>query len=187
VRYFRITVRGEPWRSWVSVSQPDIRTLTTASCLFKIALHAGRNSHRSGLIKTSTPAEHGGVCFCTPLPPDFFGLTISGPQHSVPSNWGFQMSVRLRAALFAMIAVAVVSVLPKIDRPETAFDETDAPTVQAVVMTEDASSKYISSEAASAPIPFARTCNAQVRVMFPYTNQSSDSRQLREPLSTLRC
>jgi hypothetical protein len=97
------------------------------------------------------------------------------------------MSARLRAALFAMIAVVVVSVLPKIDLPETAFDESDAPTVQAVVMTEAASSKCISSEAASALIPFSRTCNAQVRVMFPYTNQSSDSRQLREPLSTLRC
>ena len=86
-----------------------------------------------------------------------------------------------------MMAVAAMSVLPRVDLPETAFDETDAPTVQAVVMTEVASSKCISSEAASAPIPFVRTCNAQVRVMFPYTNQSSDSRQLREPLSTLRC
>jgi hypothetical protein len=99
------------------------------------------------------------------------------------------MSARLRtASLFALIAVAVVSALPKIDLPETAFDETDAPTIQAVVMTEDASLKGISSGATSAPIPFARTCNAQVRIISPaYTNLSSDSRQFRDPLSTLRC
>jgi hypothetical protein len=98
------------------------------------------------------------------------------------------MSARLRAAsLFALIAVAAVSALPKIDLPETAFDETDAPTIQAVVMTETASSKCISSAAVSARTPFTRTCNAQVRIIFPYTNQSSDSRQFQEPLSTLRC
>jgi hypothetical protein len=117
-----------------------------------------------------------------------FRLTTSQTEHSVPSNWGFQMSARLRAAsLFTLIAVAAMSALPKIDLPETAFDETDAPTVQAVVATEAASSKRISSEAASAPIRFARTCNAHVRIVFPYTNQAIDLRQLREPLSTLRC
>jgi hypothetical protein len=99
------------------------------------------------------------------------------------------MSARLRAvSLFALIAVAAVSALPRIDLPETAFDETDAPTIQAVVVTEAVSSKCISSGAASAPIPFARTCDAQVRTISPaYTNHSSDSRQFREPLSTLRC
>jgi hypothetical protein len=35
------------------------------------------------------------------------------------------MSARLRvASLFALIAVAAVSALPKVDLPETAFDET---------------------------------------------------------------
>ena len=98
------------------------------------------------------------------------------------------MSARFWAAsLFALIAVAAVSALPRIDLPETAFDETDAPTIQAVVMTETASSKCISSAAVSARIPFTRPCNAQVRIIFPYTNQSSDSRQFQEPLSTLRC
>jgi hypothetical protein len=98
------------------------------------------------------------------------------------------MSARLRAAsLFALIAVAAMSALPRIDLPETAFDETEAPTIQPVVMTETASSKCISSVAASARMPFTRMCNAQVRIMFPYTNQSSDSRQFRETLSTLRC
>jgi hypothetical protein len=98
------------------------------------------------------------------------------------------MSARLRAAsLFTLIAVAAVSALPKVDLPETAFDETDAPTIQAVIVTEAASSKCISSGAASA-IPFARTRNAQVRIISSANiNQSSDSRQLREPLSTLRC
>jgi hypothetical protein len=87
-----------------------------------------------------------------------------------------------------MIAVAAVSALPKIDLPETAFDETDVPTIQAVVMTEVASSECISSGAASVPMPFARTGNAQVRNISPaYTNQSSDSCQFREALSILRC
>jgi hypothetical protein len=94
------------------------------------------------------------------------------------------MSARFWTALFTMIAVAAVLALPRIDLPETAFDETDVPTIQAVVMTETASSKCISSEAPSAPTPFARICNAQIRIISPaYTNQSSD----RELLSTLRC
>jgi hypothetical protein len=99
------------------------------------------------------------------------------------------MSARLRAAsLFALIAVAAVSVLPKIDLPETAFDETDIPTIQAVVTTAAASSKCISSWAASEPIPFARTRKARVRSISPaYTAQSSDSRQFREPFCILRC
>jgi hypothetical protein len=33
MRYFAITVRGEPWRSWVSVSATDVWTLTTAVLL----------------------------------------------------------------------------------------------------------------------------------------------------------
>jgi hypothetical protein len=98
------------------------------------------------------------------------------------------MSARLLAAsLFALIAVAAVSALPKIDLPETAFDETDAPTVQAIVVTKAASSKCISYGAVAAPMRFEKTRDAQVRIIFPYTNQSSDSRQFREPLSTLRC
>ena len=77
------------------------------------------------------------------------------------------MSARLRAAsLFALIAVAAVSALPRIDLPETAFDETDVPTIQAVAMTEAPSSKCISSGAASAP---------------------NNSRQFRELLGALRC
>jgi hypothetical protein len=90
-------------------------------------------------------------------------------------------------SLFALIVVATVSVLPKIDLPETAFDETDAPTMLAVV-TEVASSKCISSAATSAPVLFARECNAQVSIISPaYRTQSSDSRQFREPITTLRC
>jgi hypothetical protein len=114
---------------------------------------------------------------------------FSGAMHSIVlSNWGAQVSARLRAALFAMIAVAAVSVLPKVDLPETAFDETDAPTVQAVVMTEAASSKSISSGAASAPIPFALAGNAQVRIISAaHTKQLSVSRQFQEAPSTLRC
>jgi len=97
------------------------------------------------------------------------------------------MSARLRAAsLFALIAVAAISALPKIDLPETAFDETDAPTIQAVLMTEAASSKCIASGAASEPMPFA--CTRKVRIISAaYTSQSSNPRQVQVPLSTFRC
>jgi hypothetical protein len=98
------------------------------------------------------------------------------------------MSARLLAAsLFALIAVVAVSALPKVDIPETAFDETNTPTIQAVVITKTASPKSISSGAVLAPILFARTCKAQARIISPaYTNQSSDSHRF-NPLSTLRC
>ena len=118
----------------------------------------------------------------------FFLLTISGPEHSVQPISGASMSARvLAASLFALIAVAAVSTLPKIDLSETPYDETDAPTVQAIVVTKAASSKCIPSGAVASPIRFEKTCNAQARIIFPYTNQSSDSRQFRESLSTLRC
>jgi hypothetical protein len=98
------------------------------------------------------------------------------------------MSTRLRTVcLFVLFAVAALSALPKIDLPETAFDESDAPTVQAVI-TEAASSKCISPRAASAPILFERTCNAPVRIGSPeYTTRLSDLPQLPRPLSALRC
>ena len=97
------------------------------------------------------------------------------------------MRARLRAAsLFALIAVAAVSALPKVDLPETAFDETDAPTIQAVVMTEAASSKCISSEVASTLIPFFRT--RKVLIIPPaYSNQSGELGQFLERLTSLRC
>jgi hypothetical protein len=97
------------------------------------------------------------------------------------------MSARLRvASLFALIAVAAVSALPKIDLPETPFDETDAPTLQAVIVAEAACSKCISSGAASAPTPLARTRKVLI-IPTAYTNQPSDLRQFLERLSTLRC
>jgi hypothetical protein len=97
------------------------------------------------------------------------------------------MSARLLAAsLFALIAVAAVSALPKIDLPGTAFDETDAPTVQAVIVTKAGSSICVSSGAA-APTLFEKTCNAQVHMILSYPNELSDSREFRDPLSTLRC
>jgi hypothetical protein len=99
------------------------------------------------------------------------------------------MSARLRLVyLFVVFTVATMSALPKIDLPETAFDETDAPTVQAVVMTATASSRCRSCGPTSEPILFKRTCNAQVRVISPaHTNRSSDLCQVREPLSIIRC
>ena len=94
------------------------------------------------------------------------------------------MSSRLRAAaLFLLVAVAVLSVLPNIDLPETAFDETDTQISQAAVTTEADLSQCISLEAAFAPILFARTRTAWVRSIPP----ANESHQFRESLSTIRC
>jgi hypothetical protein len=99
------------------------------------------------------------------------------------------MLSRLRAAsLFALIAVVAVSILPKIDLPETAFDETDAPTIQAILTTKATSFRQCSpSRAASVPMAFARMPKARVRNISPaYTAQSSESRQFRA-ICILRC
>jgi hypothetical protein len=118
-----------------------------------------------------------------------FWLTTSDPEHSVLSSWGFQMSSRFRAAcLFALIAAAAVSILPKFDLPETAFDETDAPTVQTIITIEATSFRqYIPSRAASVLAPFARVARCHTGIISPaYTAQSSDSREFRAAC-ILRC
>ena len=99
------------------------------------------------------------------------------------------MLFRLRAAcLFALIVVAAVSILPKIDLPETAFDETDAPTIQTILTIKATSfHRCIRLRAASAPMAFARMAKARVRNISPaYTAQSSESQQFRA-ICILRC
>jgi hypothetical protein len=107
----------------------------------------------------------------------------------VLSSWGFQMSSRLWAAcLFALIAVAAVSILPKNDLPETTFDETDAPTIQTILTTKATSFQQgIPSRETSAEVPFARMAKARMCSISPvYTAQSSESRQF-QAICILRC
>jgi hypothetical protein len=117
-----------------------------------------------------------------------FQLTISRPELSVPSSWGFQMSSRLRtASLFALIAVAALSILPKIDLPETAFDETDRPTVQTILTTKATPFRqYGPSRTVCVPMAFAGMPKARVRNISPAYTQSSESRHFRA-ICILRC
>lgn len=114
-----------------------------------------------------------------------FQLTISRPEHSVLTNWGFQMSSLLRAAsLFVVIAAAAVLTLPKIDLPETAFNETDAPSIQAILTTTATSFQQCSSSrAVSGPMAFARMSKARGPAC---TAQSSGLPQFRT-ICILRC
>jgi hypothetical protein len=99
------------------------------------------------------------------------------------------MSSRLRAAcLFALIAVAAVSILPKNDLPETTFDETDAPTIQTILTNKAASLQQgIPPRETLAQVPFARMAKARMRGISPvYKTQSSESRQF-QAICILRC
>jgi len=113
-------------------------------------------------------------------------LTISRFEHSVLSNWGFQMSPLFRAAsLFALMAMGV-AILPKVDLPETAFDETDAPTIQTILTTKAAPfQQCIPVGAASMDVQ--RMLKPRVRPVFPaHTAKRSESRPF-WALCFLRC
>jgi len=94
------------------------------------------------------------------------------------------VSSLLRAAsLFALIAVAV-SIPPTFDLPETAFDETDAPTIQ-TILTAGPFRQCIPVGAASMDV--ARMPKPLVRLLFPaYTAKRSESRPFCA-LCSLRC
>src|SRR5207244_1456505 len=99
------------------------------------------------------------------------------------------MLSRLRmVSLLALIAVAAVSILPKIDLPETAFDETDSPTIQAILTSKAASFQPCSPlSAAFVPMAPEQMSKAQVRNVVPvYSTQPSESRHLQSS-SPLRC
>jgi hypothetical protein len=97
------------------------------------------------------------------------------------------MSSRLRAAsLFLVIAVAGVSVLPKIDLPETAFDESGTPTIQTILTTNAIPFRQCNPARAASAV-FTRIPQARVRSISPaYTTQSSEFRHF-QGLNTLRC
>lgn len=113
-------------------------------------------------------------------------MTISRPEHSVLSNWGFQMPSLLRAtSLFALIAIGA-AILPKVDLPETAFDETDAPTIQ-TILTAKAVPFRQSIPVDTSTLDAARMPKPRVRTLFSaYTVKRSGSRSFRA-LCSLRC
>jgi hypothetical protein len=100
------------------------------------------------------------------------------------------MLFRLRAvSLFALITVVAVSTLPKIDLPETTFDETDSPTIQTILTIKASSFEPSCSQlrAAIVPMAFAGMAKARVRNISPVcAAQPSESRQS-QSTNILRC
>jgi hypothetical protein len=97
------------------------------------------------------------------------------------------MSSLLRAAsLFALIAVGAVSILPKFDLPDTAFDEADTPTIQTILTTKAAPfRRCIPVRAVSTN--FAQMPKPEMRSLFPAdTAKRSESRPF-WALCSLRC
>ena len=90
--------------------------------------------------------------------------------------------------MFALIAVVALSTLPKLDLPETAFDEADSPTIQTILTSKASSFQQCSPlRAAIVPMAFAGLAKSRVRNISPmYAAQSSESRQL-QSASILRC
>ena len=90
--------------------------------------------------------------------------------------------------MFALIAVVAMSTLPKVDLPETAFDERDSPTIQTILTSKASSFQQCSPlGAAIVPMAFAGMAKARVRNISPvYAAQSSESRHS-QSASILRC
>ena len=83
----------------------------------------------------------------------------------------------LRAAsLFALMAVGTVSILPRFDLPDTAFDEADTPTIQTILTTKAAPFRQrIPVRAVSTN--FVQMPKPQMRSLFPAdTAKRSESR-----------
>ncbi len=100
------------------------------------------------------------------------------------------MLSRLRAAcLLALIAVAVVSILPKNDLPETIFDETDAPTIQTILTIKAFSfQQYIPSRETCVPVALARMAKPLIfGISAANTAHSSESSEFLKLLCALRC
>jgi hypothetical protein len=78
--------------------------------------------------------------------------------------------------------------LPKIDLPETAFDETDSPTIQTILMSKASSFQQCSPlGAAIVPMAYAGMAKARGRnISQVCAAQSSESRQS-QSISILRC
>lgn len=90
--------------------------------------------------------------------------------------------------MFVLLAVVAVLTLPKIDLPETAFDETDSPTIQTILTSMAGSFQQCSPlGAAIVPMAHAGMAKAKGRNISPvYAAQSSESRQS-QSTTILRC
>ena len=86
------------------------------------------------------------------------------------------MSSLFRAAsLFALIAVGA-AILPKVDLPETVFDETDTPTIQTILTTKAIPFRQCIPVGTSS-MDVARMPKPRVRLLFSaYTTKRSESR-----------
>jgi len=95
------------------------------------------------------------------------------------------LSLFRAASLFALIA-AVAAILPKVDLPETAFDETDAPTIQTILTTKAAPFRQCIPVGTSS-MDVARMPKPRARLLFSeYTAKRSEPRSF-WALCSLRC
>jgi hypothetical protein len=185
--------RVKPWRQQLLLNCPAFAAPWDVLVIGGYTSRAAEkidSSRTKGFPVAEFAATLGKICqrvrYFSPL----FQLTISRPEHNVPQQLGFpKMLSRLRAlSLFALIAVVAMLTLPRIDLPETAFDETDSPTIQTILTSKASSFQQFSPlGAAIVPMAYAGMAKARVRNISPvYAAQSSESRQS-QSTSILRC
>jgi len=91
------------------------------------------------------------------------------------------------AAACLLFSVALLMV-PKVDVPETLFDETNTPTNEMIVVKAASSLEYRRSIAAFVPRIFAQPRRISFRMILPvYPSQLTDSNTLRELFCSLLC
>jgi hypothetical protein len=88
------------------------------------------------------------------------------------------------ASLFALIAIGA-AILPKVDLPETAFDETDAPTIQTILTANAAPFRQCIPVATSTDV--ARMPNPRVRLLFSAHTANGSKPLSLSMLCTIRC
>jgi hypothetical protein len=94
-------------------------------------------------------------------------------------------AIRLTAAYFLF---AIGLVIPKIDIPETLFDEANTPTNEMVVVKAGFSVEYSQAFRTLVPKMFAQSRRITVRRTFPvYASRLTDSSTLRERFCSLLC
>jgi len=90
-------------------------------------------------------------------------------------------------AAYLLFTVALLMV-PKVDVPETLFDESNTPTNEMVVVKAASSLEYRRSIAAFLPRIFARPRRTSLRrILSVYAGQLTDPHTLRELLCSLLC
>lgn len=91
------------------------------------------------------------------------------------------------AAAYLLFAVALLMV-PKVDIPETPFDEGNTPTNEMVVVKSASALEYLQSVTAFVPKIFAQSRKISVRRILPvYAGQLTDSHTFRELFCSLLC